>query len=222
MSLDPANARLGTALVLGIDRPQGPVTVTLPRGMRFDRTAAAPGAQVGFGRYVMDVQSFLPGGAGSTQLVWSLVATIGRTGQVTVAGRLLGGDSVAALLQPQLNVSIPATTTTSARFARSHGRLEFRLAGLPVQLAPTLPATATPARLELSLSANRQVRKTIFHRVRVPTATGGYRIERIRDHVLVSHDLLRTPPRCASSWAYVLRDGTATSTGQIPCLAALY
>ena len=220
--MDPANARLGTALVLGIDHPRGPITVTLPRGMRFDRTAAAPGARVGFGRYVMDVQGFLPGSGGSTQLVWSLVPTLGRAGQVIVTGSLLGADSVVALLQPQLDLSVPATTTTTARFARSHGRLEFRLPALPAQLAPPAPATVTPARLELSLSAGRQVRKTIFHRIKVPTATGGYRIQRVRDHVLVSRDLLSTPSRCRSSWVYVLRDGAATSTGQIPCLAALY
>lgn len=221
VSLDPSNAHLGTALVLGIDQPQGAIRVTLPRGTRFDSTAAARGAQVGFGRYVMDVQGFLPGGAGSTQLVWSLAATLGSAGRMTVTGTLLGAASVVALLQPSLDAAIPGTTTTAARFVRTGGRLEFRLAALPAQLAPALPATATPARLELSLSANRQARRTIYHRVKVPTATGGFRIRRIRDHVLVSHDLLSTPPRCASSWAYALRDGARSSTGAIPCLAPL-
>jgi hypothetical protein len=183
--------------------------------MRFDRRAAARGAQVGFGRYVVDVDGFLPGGGGSTQLVWSLVATLGsKPGDVTLAGRLLGADSAAALLQPQLATPIPATTTTVARFARSGGRLEFRLPSLPA-------AIGTPARLELSLSASRRVRETIYHRIRVPTASGGSRIRRIRDHRLVSRDLLRTPARCTGSWSYELRAGGQASTGRIPCLAPL-
>jgi hypothetical protein len=222
VSLDPTNARLGTALVIGLDNPAGPLTVTLPRGTRFDRRAAPPGARIGFGRYVMNVQDFLVGGGGTTQLVWSLAGTLGRApGAVTITGTLLGGDAAAALVQPLLGMTIPATTTTSARFTRSSGRLEFRLSGLPAQLAPSPPVTVTPARLELSLSASRYVRQTFFHRIRVPTASGGFRIQRIRDHRLISHDLLRTPGRCTSSWAYVLRAGAQRSTGRIPCLAAI-
>jgi hypothetical protein len=222
VSLDPSNARLGTSLVLGLDAPAGPLTVVLPRGTRFDRRAAAPGGPIGFGRYVMGVQGFLPGGGGTTQLVWSLAATLGKSaGQVTVTATLLGGDSVAALLQPQLGTTVPATTTTQARFARSAGRLEFRLAGLPAQVTPAAPMTATPARLELSLSASRSVRQTFFHRVKVPTASGGFRIQRIRDHRLVTRDLLRTPASCTSSWTYALRAGAQRTTGRIPCLAPL-
>jgi hypothetical protein len=222
VSLDPTNARLGTALVLGLDAPAAPLTITLPRGMRFDRGAAAPGARVGFGRYVVDVQGFLADGGGTTQLVWSLAATLGRLpGQVTISASLLGADIAVALLQPQLGTTIPATTTTAARFARTGGRLEFRLAGLPAQVGTSPPATVTPARLELSLSASRRVRKTFFHRFRVPTASGGFRIQRVRDHRLISRDLLRTPTRCSSSWTYALRSGGQNSSGRIPCLAAL-
>jgi len=222
VSLDPNNARLGTALVVGLDAPAAPLTVTLPRDTRFNRRAVAPGTRIGFGRYLVNVQDFLVGGGGTTQLVWSLAATLGTTpGAVTITGSLLGGDVAAALLQPQLGTTIPASTTTTARFARSGGRLEFRLAELPAQLAPAPPASATPARLELSLSGSRRVRQTFFHRVKVPTASGGFRIQRIRDHRLVSRDLLRTPGRCTSSWTYVLRSGAQRSSGPIPCLAAL-
>lgn len=220
MSLDPNNARLGTSLVLGVDAPAAPLTVTLPRGTRFDRRAAAPGARVGFGRYVVDVQGFLNPG-GTTQLVWALTATLGRQpGSVSLAGTLLGADAAAALLAPMLGTPIPATTATTARFTRSAGRLEFRLGALPAQLAPPAPASATPARLELSLNAGRRVRRTFYHRFRVPTAGGGYRIQRVRDHRLVSYDLLRTPARCAS-WTYLLRSGQQRSSGSIPCLPPL-
>jgi hypothetical protein len=222
VSLDPNNARLGTALVVGLDAPAAPLTVTLPRGTRFNRRAVAPGTRIGSGRYVMNVQDFLAGGGGSTQLVWSLTATLDRApGRVTITGALLGGDLAAAVLQPQLGTTIPATATTAARFVRSHGRVEFRMAALPAALTPAPLATATPARLELSLSGSRRIRQNFFHRVKVPTASGGFRIQRIRDHRLVSHDLLRTPRRCTSSWTYVLRTGSQRSTGTIPCLAAL-
>ena len=221
VSLDPNNARLGTSLVVGLDTPAAPLTVTMPRDTRFNRRAVAPGTRVGSGRYVMNVQNFLDG-AGSTQLVWSLSATLAKApGAMTITGTLLGGDMAAVLVQPLLGTRIPSTTTTTARFARSGGRLEFRLADLPAQLVPAPPATATPARLELSLGASRSVRQTFYHRVRVPTASGGSRIQRIRDHRLVSRDLLRTPGRCTSSWTYVLRSGTQRSSGTIPCLAAL-
>jgi hypothetical protein len=226
VSLDPNIAGQGTSLVLIVDKPVAPLTVSLAPGMRFDRAAAVRGARIGFGRYVMDVKGFLAPG-GSTQLVWSLAATLkppaqkGDLAAVVVTGTLLGADSVASLLVPALGVAVPATTTTTARVVRSAGRIELRLPALPAQLAVAPPVAATPSRLELSLGAVRRVRQTFFHRVRVPTATGGFRILRIRDHRLVGHELLRTPASCSGSWSYRLSAGGQRSVGRIPCVKAL-
>jgi hypothetical protein len=52
VSLDPNIAGEGTSLVLGVDAPAAPLAVSMPRGSRFDRAAAARGAAIGFGRYV--------------------------------------------------------------------------------------------------------------------------------------------------------------------------
>jgi hypothetical protein len=227
VSLDPNIAGEGTSLVLGVDAPAAPLAISMPRGSRFDRAAAARGAAIGFGRYVEDVQGFLAPGAGSTQLVWSLVAALGKPvhkrdlASVVLTGRLLGADSVSALVQPLLGVPIPATTTTTARLVRSGGRIQLRIGSLPAQIAPAPPATATPSRLELSLSAVRRVRETFFHRVRVPTSTGGVRIRRIRDHRLVGHNLLTAPASCRGSWTYKLRSGGQTSSGPAPCTRPL-
>lgn len=219
VSLDPDNARLGTSLVLGLDTPAAPLVLTLPGGTRFDPRAAAAGAGVGFGSYAMNVEGFLAPG-GDTQLVWSLAATLGASpGEVTIKSTLLGADTAAALLAPQIGAAVPTATTTTARFARSGGRLEFRLDRLPVAFSPPPPTTVTPARLELSLGAGRRVRQTFYHRIRVPTPSGGSRVRRVRDHRLVAHDLLRTPPRCSSTWAYTLRAGGRTASGSMPCLA---
>lgn len=207
--------------MLGLDAPAAPLAITLPRGTGFDRRAAPAGASVGFGSFVMDVQGFLAPG-GDTQLVWSLAVALGRrAGGLTITARLLGADSAAALLQPRLGVPIPAAATTAARFVRTAGRLVFRLDRLPVAFSPAPPATATAQRLELSVGAGRRVVRTFYHRLRVPTASGGSRVERVRDHRLVAYELLRTPSRCAGSWSYSMLAGGRTTAGRIACQSAL-
>jgi hypothetical protein len=253
LSFDPNIAAQGTALVIAADDTAltrdgqwaGSLVFALPRGTRLDpasrrlRCTAAQAARgtcplesrIGFGRFVVDVAGFLlPGG--DTQLTWSVVAYLGTPVQrgdpasVVLSSTLLGADSVAALLAPSLGTSVPSFATTTGRLVRrasgAYG-LELRFTELPAALQVAAPITAKPTHLELSISAVRRTRQNFFHRIRVRTPSG-YVIQKIRDHRLVGHDLLRAPRSCGTSWPYELRvgfpGGVQRTTGRFPCTKA--
>jgi hypothetical protein len=194
------------------------------------RGACPSATLIGFGRYVVNVAGFLVGG-GQTQLTWAIDAYLGTPAQagdlasVVLSSRLLGADSAAELLAPVLGTTVPSTATTTGRLVRrgsgAYG-LELRIPGLPVELAVQPPATATPARLELNLSAVRRTRQNFIRRLRVRTPSG-YKIQKIRDHRLVGHDLFRAPSSCHRSWRYELRvgfpGGEQRAAGTIACAA---
>jgi hypothetical protein len=143
-----------------------------------------------------------------------------------LVARLLGADSVNMLLAPDLGVTVPSSSTSTARLVRrATGRygIELLIPGLPVDLQVPAPTTVAPARLELDLSAVRQVRENFIRRYRIRTLSG-YVVRRIRDHRLVGHNLLRTPASCSGSWPYELRvgfrDGVQRSAGKLPCSKA--
>ena len=236
IALDPSVARQGTALVLAADesvlssngRSADSVTLALARGMRIDsaaperlcsrgqaaRSACPASSRIGFGRFVLAVRGYTPEG-GEAELTWYIDAYLGtplRRGDaasVVLSGDLLGAGSVAALLAPALGTSVPSTVTTVGRLIRrSSGAfgIELRFAKLPVKLDVAAPITATPAQLELTLSAVRRVRQNFIRRTRVRTLSG-YEIRTIRDHRLIGHHLLRTPRRCNGSWPSELRVG---------------
>jgi hypothetical protein len=210
--------------------------VRLPKGMRANTTSrtklcasadAARGtcpaeSKIGFGRYVVDMAGFLRPG-GQTELAWSIDAFLGRKTQrgdiasVVLASKLLGADSVATLLTPELGMSVPTTATVIGRLRPG---IELRVPAAPVQFTVPDPATATPKRFELNLSAVRQVRENFIRKVKVPTLSGGYEIRKIKDHRLVGHNLFRTPERCSGSWSYQLQVGTQRSGGRISCTAS--
>jgi hypothetical protein len=254
VTLDPNAARQGTALVIAVDQaalsPSGQaptsITVALVRGMRVDTSAreqrcsgdqAARGAcplasRIGSGRYVMDLRGFL-GPGGSTQLAWAIDAYLGapaRRGDVAsvvLSSRLLGADSVDALVVPAIGGPVPSTSTITGRLVRRASGpygLELRLPGAPVQLEVPAPTTATPSSFELTLSAARRTRQNFIRRYRVRTPSG-YEIRKVRDHRLVGHDLLRTPRTCRGSWPYELSvgsaGGTQRTTGTIACTKSL-
>ena len=231
-------ARQGTAFVLGLDAPpaSGPIVARLPKGMRANtksrtklcgRADAAHGtcpaeSRIGSGRYVIDIAGFLNPG-GQTQLTWSIDAFLGKPANkgdiasVVLLAKLLGADSVATLLTPELGMSVPVTATTTARLRPG---LEVRLPGVPVQLSVPLPSTATPSRLELNLSAVHTTRENFVRRIKVPTLSG-YEIRKVPDHRLVSHYLFRAPDRCTGSWPYELLAGGRRTSGRISCTATL-
>jgi hypothetical protein len=238
VSLDPAIARQGTTLVLGLDAPPpaGSVVVRLPHGMRTNtksrtklcshsdatRGTCPPESKIGFGRYVVNVAGYLNPG-GQTQLTWSIDAFLGRAAKrgdiasVVLVSKLLGADSVAMLLAPELGMSPPSTAIATGRLQPG---IEVRLPAAPVQFTVSPPATATPARLELNLSAVRHTRENFIRKIKVPTLNG-YEVRRIKDHRLVGHNLFRTPERCAGSWTYKLQVGAQRSSGPIPCTAGI-
>jgi hypothetical protein len=233
VSLDPAIANQGTALVIEVDalaqdgQPASALSFTLPRGMRVDTSAAPKAAQtIGFGRFVEDVSGFLAPG-GTSQLSWSIAAYLGKpvkrndVASVRLVSSLLGANDVAALLSPALGVSVPQTVTTTARLRRGSSGIELLMSELPVTFAVAPPAMVSPSRLELSLSAVRRVRENFVRRYKVRTPSG-YEIRRIRDHRLISHDLFRAPRRCGTSWSSSLRvtyagGATRRSTATFPC-----
>jgi hypothetical protein len=234
LALDPPLSRQGTAALVSVDalvltsgsEVARSLTYVLPRGMRFDDAArvqactrdeaagdACPeAAGIGFGRYVVTVRDFASWG-GEAELAWSITASLGRpvrrgdAASVVLTAKLLGTDSVAALLAPALGASaVPQTVTTVGRVVRRPSGIELRFAGMPVRFGVEAPASVTPSRLELSLSAVRRVRRTFVRRVRVRTLAG-YEVRRIPDHRLVGHHLLRTPPSCGGEWRSELRVG---------------
>jgi hypothetical protein len=81
------------------------------------------------------------------------------------------------------------------------------------------PATVTPLRFELNLSAVRHIRENFIRKIKVPTLSGGYEIRKVKDHRLVGHYLFRAPERCSGTWSYELTVASAHSTGRIPCQA---
>jgi hypothetical protein len=221
---------------VALDAPpsSGAITVRMPKGVTTDtrsrsalcsrsdaaRGACSPDSRIGFGRYVMDVAGYLMPG-GDTQVTWSIDAFLARatkkgdTASVVLVAKLLGADSVATLLTPEIGATVPSTAIATARL---RGR-ELRLSGVPVRFSVNPPVTATPLRFELNLSAVRQVRENFIRKVRVPTLTG-YEVRRIRDHRLVGHYLFRAPDRCTGTWSYELQVGAKRSTGRIPCQAS--
>jgi hypothetical protein len=236
LALDPSAADQNTALLVVADEamlsPKGQsadsITFALARGMRVDsaarerlcgrdqaaRSACPASSRIGFGRFVVAVRGYLFGG-GEAPLAWSIDAYLGKPLQpgdvasVVLTARLLGASSVAALLAPALGTSVPSTATTVGRLVRpASGRygIELRFAKLPVQLDVAAPITATPARLELALSAVRRVRQNFIRHIKVRTLSG-YEVRRIPDHRLIGHYLLRTPPSCNGSWPSEVRVG---------------
>ena len=207
------------------------IAFALPRGMRVDTESRKPlcarddaargtcpeSSRIGFGRFVVTVQGYLFG-SGTTELVWwidaylSTPAQRGDVASVVLSGRLLGADSVAALLAPSLGTEVPTATKTTGRLVRrasgAYG-IELRFAQLPAQLDVAAPITATPARLELALSAVRRTRQNFIRRIRVRTPSG-YEVRKIPDHRLIGHNLLRTPRSCHGSWPSELRVGFAS------------
>jgi hypothetical protein len=223
------------------------IVFALPRGMRVDTAATtrscrrteALGAgcpeasRIGSGRIVYGVGGFLAPG-GETEVAWSLAAYLGKPIQrgdvasVVLSAKLLAADSVKQLLVPVLGASVPSGGTATGRLVRRASgayTFELRFAELPVQFAMRAPATATPTRLEFGLSAVRRIRQDFVRRIRVPTATG-YEIQKIPDHRLVGHDLLRAPPHCRSAWPWELRvgspGGVVRTTGELACLKTAF
>jgi hypothetical protein len=253
LALDPSAAAQSTALLVTADEsvlsPNGQsadsITFALARGIRIDsaarerlcgrdqaeRAACPVSSRIGFGRFVVAVRGFLFGG-GEAELAWSLAAYLGEplepgdAASVVLIGNLLGADSVAALLAPALDASIPSKTTTVGRLVRrasgAYG-IELRFAKLPVQLPVAAPITAAPARLDMALSAVRRTRQNFIRRIKVRTPSG-YEIRKIPDHRLIGHYLFRTPPSCNGSWPSEVRVGftgrVKRTTSRIACLAA--
>ena len=253
LGFDPSVARQGTTLLVRADesllsqngRPADSVTFGLPHGMRVDtasrqelcqrrqaaRSACPESSRIGFGRFGLAVRGYLPDG-GEAELVWALDAYLGEperrgdAASVMLTGRLLGADTVAALLAPSLHTNVPSVATTVGRLVRaSSGKygVELQFAKLPVQLEVVAPITATPRRLELSLGAVRRIRQNFTRRFKIRTPSG-YEIRKIPDHRLIGHYLFRTPPSCRGSWPSEVRARFAgvekRTTRRITCFKA--
>lgn len=217
-----------------------PVAFALARGMRVDpsavqelctRRAAARSAcpdtsRIGFGRFNLDVRGYEPGG-GEAELSWSIDAYLGEAqrrgdaASVVLVGNLLGADLVGALLPASIS-AVPRRTTTIGRLRRTSGRygVELRFDQLPVQLAVAAPATAAPARLELTLGAVRRVRQNFIRRFRVEMPSGT-EVRKIRDHRLVGKYLFRAPSSCRDTWPAELRAGSERRRLAIGCSTTL-
>lgn len=253
VQLDPSIARQGTTLVFAADesvlsrngQAARSLTFSLARGMRVDsasteqlctraeavRAACPEPSRIGFGRFGLMVRGY-DLGAGETELAWAIDAYLGQpkkrgdAASVVLINRLLGSDLVGALVAPSLGTNIPNTTTTIGRLVqRASGRygVELRFDALPVGLDVAAPATATPARLELSLSSVRRVRQNFTRRFKIRTPSG-YEVRKVADHRLIGHYLLRTPASCNGSWPVELRvafpDGVDRSPRRLSCLTA--
>ena len=253
LGFDPSVARQGTTLLVRADesllsqtgRPADSVSFVLPHGMRIDtasrqelcqrrqaaRSACPESSRIGFGRFGLAVRGYMPDG-GEAELVWGIDAYLGEperrgdVASVVLIGRLLGADTVAALLTPSLKTKVPSLATTVGRLVRaSSGQygVELQFAKLPVQLDVVAPITATPRRLELSLGAVRRTRQNFTRRFKIRTPTG-YEIRKIPDHRLIGHYLFRTPPSCRGSWPSEVRARFAgvekRTTRRITCFKA--
>ena len=254
LALDPSAARQGTALLVAADesllrasgRSADSIAFALARGMRFDsasrerlcgrhqaaRSACPTSSHIGFGRFIVALRGYGLGG-GETELMWSIDAYLGKplrrgdAASVVLTSGLLGAGIVDDLVAPALGTSIPRTATTVGRLVRrasgAYG-IELRFPKLPVQLDVAAPITATPARLELALSAVRRIRQNFIRRIRVRTLSG-YEVRKIHDHRLIGHHLLRTPRSCSGSWPAELRVGfrgvVKRTASRIPCTKAV-
>jgi hypothetical protein len=253
LSLDPNTPDQDTALLVTADEsvlsPNGrsaeSIALFLARGMRVDsaararlcerdeaaRSACPAASRVGFGRFLVAVRGYALGG-GEAELAWSIDAYLGKplrrgdAASVVLTAKLLGASSVAALLAPVLGASVPSTSTTVGRLVqRASGAygVELRFAKLPVHLDVAAPITATPAGLELTLSAVRRVRQDFFRRIKVRTPSGS-EVRKIRDHRLIGHYLFRTPRSCNGSWPSEVRVGASGAVRRtkspIACLGA--
>jgi hypothetical protein len=196
------------------------------------RSACPETSRIGFGRFSLDVRGYELG-SGQTEVSYAIDAYLGRpqrrgdVASVVLIGKLLGADLIGALLTPALGTPFPAATNTVGRLARRRsGRygVELLFAALPVRLDVAAPATATPSRLELTLTAVRRVRQDFIRRVKVPTPSG-YEVRKIRDHRLIGQYLLRTPPRCNGSWPSEVQvafpGGVERTVRRIACTNAL-
>ena len=178
------------------------------------RSACPASSRIGFGRFIVAVRGYLSGG-GETELTWCDRRVPGQT--ASPRGRGIGRADRPAPGRRQRHTTSRAGTRHSrpehgddGRPARPPGirrvRRRASLRKLPVQLDVAAPITATPARLELSLSAVRRIRQDFIRRIRVRTLSG-YEVRTISDHRLIGHHLLRTPRSCNGSWPAELRVG---------------
>jgi hypothetical protein len=228
VALEPNAAGQGTTVVLSADpsvlspggQPGRSISLTFGRGMAVDATSreqlckrseAASGgcpdaSRIGFGRYAMKLRGYEAGGSES-ELAWAIDAYLGEpqrrgdVASVVLISKLLGADLVGALLAPSIGTTVPATATSSGRLVRRSGRYSFdlRFDELPAQVGVAAPVTATPASLDLSLGAARQLRQNFVRRFKIRTPSG-FEIRKVRDHRLVGHYLFRTPSSCNGSW----------------------
>jgi hypothetical protein len=233
LRLDPTRAGEGTTLLIELEgtrlesggRPAESLVALLPPGTRFDararaarctrsqaRSGSCPAeSRIGFGRLAASITGFLAPG-GESELAWAIAVFLGeplRAGDpasIVLRYELLGADRVAQLLGRSLEQLPQTVTVAGGRVDPSPTRfgLGLELAGLPAAVRARAPAVVTPARLELTIGAVRRVRRSLVRRVVVRTPQGR-RVERVRDHELVGHDLLRAPSRCRRSWDSELR-----------------
>jgi hypothetical protein len=252
LGLDPNRPGQDSALLVTADKSllsqngqsADSIAFGLARGMRVDasarkrlcspaeaaRSACPASSRIGFGRFVVAVRGYVLGG-GEAELAWALDAYLGKplrrtdAASVVLKATLLGAPTVDALLAPALGTSVPKSATTVGRLRRTSGRygIELAFAKLPVHLGVAAPITATPAGLELTLSAVRRVRQDFIRHFRIRTP-GGYEVRNVRDHRLIGHYLFRTPGTCKGSWPAEARVGFAGSvkrtSSAIPCFAA--
>ena len=249
LQLDPTVAGEGTSMLIELDgarlssggRAARSLVAALPRGMRLDQRARSArctraqarskrcpaSSRVGFGRLAISISGFLAPG-GESELAWSIGAFLGEPvragdpGSIVLRYELLGADRVAQLLAPALDAMPETVTVATGRVVRSSGSfgLELEIPGLPTAVRTRAPATTKPLSLGLTLGAVRRVRRDFVRRVVVRTP-GGRRVQRVPDHELVGHHLLRTPSRCRGTWISELRiafPGTTTrARGELFC-----
>ena len=215
----------------------GALTFALPRGMRFDtrsrealcsargaaRGTCPDSSRIGVGRFGLAVRGYELAGGGETELIWALDAFLGEpqrrgdAASIVLVGHLLGADLVTALLEPSLGTKLPAATTTIGTIVQRRSGpygIEIELPKLPVQVAVAAPASATPSRLELTLSGVRRIRQNFTRHFKVRTESG-VQVRNVRDHRLVGRYLFQAPARCGGTWPFELRadvDGAVERT----------
>lgn len=221
------------------------IVVSLPQGMALDinsrkrlcslesarRAVCHRSTLIGFGHIVVRFSGYLfPGG--ETHAVGQIYAYLGRPTQTGDAASLvlrvkpLGVRAIRQAVfdafgyfAPQLNF---AWIGRIVRVPSGPFGVEFRAEGMPGGLALPLPLAARVVRVKLAIGAVRRLKRTFYRTFRVPTASGGTRTRRVKDHYLFPHHLLRNPRVCDGGfWPWevsvVFDDGIQRTAGSQRC-----
>jgi hypothetical protein len=228
------------------------IAFDLPARWRFDGQAVAKectatqaaavncpkSSWIGLGHVVTHVHGYLfaEGGGGDVDGITYLNAYLGQPvvpgdpAAIVIQAEALSANPLINVFNTYLGTNIKTKTSITGRLIKLRSgpySYEASFSGMPggFSIPPLLAAqgvSVTVTRFRIELGAVRRVRKNIVHVITLQGLNGPTQ-ERIHDHVLIGHHLLRRARACPASgqWPWQITvgfpDGVKQITGTVRC-----